>query len=111
MHLSSTSDLVTLYLRKMPPTSYISSETMVRCLAALPRLKMFVLRFETATFHSHRINPPSVTGSVLPALIDFDFKGPSKYLETLVIRIDGPLLSKIAAVYRDQVEDRQVKVV
>ena len=102
--LSSTSDLVTLNLCKVPPTGYISPEAMVMCLAALPRLKTFVLKFQSATSHPDRINLPPITRSVLPALTDFEFKGSSKYLEALVIQIDGPRLSQITIFYQDQVE-------
>ena len=103
--LSSTSDLVTLNLCRIPTTGYISPEAMVTCLAALPRLKTFVFQFDPATSLPSQINPPPTTRSVLPALTDFDFKGSSQYMEALVVRIDGPQLSQIAISYHDHQDD------
>ena len=100
--LSSTSDLVTLNLCRIPITGYISPEAMATCLAALPRLKTFLLDFQPVTSLPSQINTPPITRSVLPVLTYFDFKGSSKYLEALVVRIDGPKLSLIAITYNDQ---------
>ena len=103
--LSSTRDIVTLDLQKIPPSGYISPGAMVECLAMLPRLKTFVLGFQSATFHPDQMDPPPITRSVLPALTVFDFSGSSQYLEALVVRVNGPQLSQIAVVHWDQVGD------
>ena len=105
--LSSTSDLVRLNLCRLPTTGYISPEAMVTCLAALPRLKTFSLQFGSTTSLPSEINPPPTTRSVLPALTDFNFEGSSQYLEAIVVRIDGPQLSRIVLHYHDQVDDPQ----
>ena len=105
--LSSTSDLVTLYLRSIPTTGYISPEAMATCLAALPRLKTFLLDFHSVTSLPSQINPPPITRSVLPTLTDFNFGGSSQYLEALLVQIDGPQLSQIAIFYHDQDDDPQ----
>ena len=106
--LSSTSDLVTLTLCRIPTTGYMSPEAMATCLAALPRLKTFFLQFDSATSLPSQINPPPTMRSILPALTDFNFHGSSQYLEDLLVRIDSPQLSQIAIFYQDQVDDPQV---
>ena len=104
--LLSTSDLVTLYIRNIPPTGYISPEAMVMVLAALPS---FIIHFQSATSRPDRIHPPSpVTRSVLSALTYFLFEGASEYLEDLVVRIDAPQLDQINIYYLNQLVDFQV---
>ena len=96
--LLSTSDLRTVNLRSIPPTGYISPEAMVVGLAALPRLEVFDLKFQSVTPCPDRIHSP-VTRTVLPALSYFQFKGASEYLEDLVARIDAPQLNRIYIYY------------
>jgi hypothetical protein len=72
--LLSTSDLVNLDLRNIPPTGYISPEAMVTGLAALPRLENFTIHFLLATPRPDRIHPPPVTRAVIPALTTFGFR-------------------------------------
>ncbi len=105
--LLSTSDLAELSLCRIPPTD-ISPEVMVACLATLPRLKQFVIGPQSATFRPHRIRPPPITRTVLPALTYFEFIGASEYLEDLVARIDGPQLDRICIHYLNQLVDFQV---
>ena len=106
--LLSASDLVSLDLRSIPPTGYISPEAMVVGLAASPRLKFFVIGFQLATLHPDRIRPPPVTRSVLPALTTFHFQGAIEYLEDLVAQIDSPQLDQISVVYLNQLVDLRV---
>src|SRR6266702_5181803 len=106
--LSSTSDLVDLYLDDIPQDGYISPEAMVACLAALPRLKFFCIGSQSATSHVDRIRTPPVTQTLLPALTSFGFRGASEYLEELVSRIDSPQLNQIFIRYSYQLFDFQV---
>jgi len=106
--LLSASDLIELDLRSIPPTGYISPEAMVVALAAMPRLKYFVIEFQLATLHPDRICPPPVTRIVLPALINFQFQGAIEYLEDLVAQIDSPQLDQISIVYLNQLVDLRV---
>ena len=99
MLLLSTSNLVFLDLREIPPTGYISPEAMVAGLTALPKLKSFIIEFQLATPRPDRIHPPPVTWTVLPALTSFRFKGASEYLEDLVAGIDAPQLDEIYIYY------------
>jgi hypothetical protein len=94
--LFSTSDLITLRLYRIPPTSNISPEAMIGCLAVLSRLETFVIEFQSAVTPLpllDQITP--VTQAVLPALTTFGFRGTSEYLERLVSRINSPQLDRI----------------
>jgi hypothetical protein len=94
--LLSTSDLVKLDLRNIPPGGHISPEAMVASLAALPKLEIFVMEFDSHIYRPDQIGPPPVTRTILPALAYFVFRGASEYLEDLVGRIDGPSLNHIS---------------
>ena len=105
--LLSATDLVTLSLRSIPPTGYISPEALAACLAMLTRLKTIHIEFQTAARPDLIPRPPE-TRAVLPALTEFEFQGASEYLEDLVARIDGPQLNRIHTVYLNQIIDFQV---
>ncbi|KAH9172900.1 WD40-repeat-containing domain protein [Lactarius sanguifluus] len=106
--LLSTSDLVKLELRNIPPTGYIPPEAMVVGLAALPRLETFIIGFQSATHRPDRIRPLPETRTVLPALTYFEFQGASEYLEDLLARIDCPQLDRIFVNYLNQLADFQI---
>ena len=106
--LLSSSDLVTLDLLGIPPAGYISPETMVAGLAALPRLNVFTIEFQSAAPRPDRIHPPPVARTILPALTIFEFQGASEYLEELVSRLDAPQLDEIDTCYLNQFVDFQV---
>ncbi|KAH9164804.1 hypothetical protein EDB89DRAFT_387353 [Lactarius sanguifluus] len=107
--LSSTSDLVHLYLDQIPQGGYISPEAMVACLAALPRLKFLRIKYRSVRSLPDRIRqPPPVTRTLLPVLTSFAFQGASEYLEDLVAQIDSPRLNQICAQYLNQLFDFQV---
>ena len=106
--LLSSNDLVELHLRNIPPTGYISPEAMVASLAALHRLEVFVIQFQSASPCLNRIHPPPVTRNVLPALTCFVFQGASKYLEDFVAQIDSPRLDQIVIYYLTELVDFQV---
>jgi hypothetical protein len=97
--LSSTSDLVHLYLNDIPQDGHISTEALVTCLAALPRFEPLHIGCEFVTFHPDQIRPPPVTRTLLPALHCFEFWGDGKYMAGLVYRIDCPRLNQIHIKY------------
>jgi hypothetical protein len=104
--LLSTRDLVTLTLGFIPPSGYISPESMVAILSALTRLTTLHLIFdifETPELWTHAASQrsPALTRIVLPALTDCNFSGDSEYLEELVFQIDAPL-DCIAVTFFDQ---------
>jgi hypothetical protein len=106
--LSSARDLVTLDLDKIPPSDYISPEALVACLAALPRLKTFDIRFYSPIPCPNQIRPHHITRIVLPALNDFRLHGAGDYLEDFTARIDCPRLISFNIVYFGQLVDLQV---
>jgi hypothetical protein len=97
--LSSTVNLVTFNLRNIRRIGYISPETMVACLASLPKLEYLTIDFEMASLRPDRICPPPAARIVLPALTCFRFSGASEYLEDLVAHIDSPQLEDISIDY------------
>jgi hypothetical protein len=101
--LLSTTDLVHLYLWKIPHSGYFSPEAMVHCLSTLTKLEVLWLGFESPLprlFQDSRHPPP--IRSVLPHLTYFKFKGASKYLENLVAPIDAPLLDSLEITFFHQ---------
>ena len=98
--LSTTRDLVHFELLNLPNTWYIPTEDMVACLSSLTALTTFVLESESER------EPRQVTQrssqqerTFLHSLTSFRFKGPTKYLEDLVARIDAPRLSKVVVTF------------
>ena len=92
--LLSTTDLVTLFLYD---TAYYPPEAIVSGLAVLSNLKYFTMGFDSSLSDADRISirSPPLTHAVLPALTSFEFWGDGEYLESLVTRIDAPLLGSI----------------
>ena len=93
--LLSASDLVELQLEIAGTDHSISPMTMTMCLANLPRLKTFFLRFiwGLPTYDSKHL--PPITRVSLPALTKLEFRGPIYYLEDMVPHIDCPRLNQI----------------
>ena len=92
--LLSSTHLVTLLLRDIPYSGYISPEAMVTGLSALTKLERLDIRFKSPRHRPDRRSrrPPSSIHTRLPALTRWWFKGASDYLEDLVARIDAPIL-------------------
>jgi hypothetical protein len=105
--LSSARDLVSLSLITIPPTDYISPETLVACLAALPRLKTAAIGFQSNTPHPDQMRRHPITRTVLHALTRSYFKGACEYLEDFAARIDCPRLDSFYINYLGQLVDLQ----
>jgi hypothetical protein len=90
----SIQNLVTLHLKSIPNSGYISPQAMVTCLSVLTELKFFSLGFRSPQPQLGRgtRRPPPLTRTVLTALTKFTFKGNGEYLEDIVSLIDTPLL-------------------
>ncbi|KAI0277253.1 hypothetical protein BGY98DRAFT_646874 [Russula aff. rugulosa BPL654] len=74
--LLSATDLVHLYLWKIPHLGYFSPEAMVNCLSALTKLEILWLGFESfqpRLYQDNRCTSPM--RSVLPSLTSVKFKG------------------------------------
>jgi len=106
--LSTTYDLVHLYVHDITQEGYISLGAMITCLAALPKLEFLHIGFNWATSHPDRLCLTPLPRILLPALTFFEFHGVSTYLEELISRIDSPRLKKINIRYSHRPFDIQV---
>ena len=97
--LLSARGLVHLSLGNIPPSGYIPPESLVTCLATLPKLQSFDIEYFWTTSDTNRPPVPPVTRSLLPALTFFGFQGHSDYLEDLVSWIDSPRLNRLGIDY------------
>jgi hypothetical protein len=100
--LTSTRQLVRLFLHDIPNTGYIPPEVMAPCLATLPNLEWFRLRFRSPL---GSIAPPDLSSPLplertnLPVLAIFHFEGHSEYLEQVLARIDAPSLHHLTVFF------------
>ncbi|KAH9167717.1 hypothetical protein EDB89DRAFT_2232256 [Lactarius sanguifluus] len=106
--LLSAVHLVELKLRNLPQTGYISPEAMVACLAALPRLEVLHIGFQSPDSRPNRILLSPITRTVLPTLHYLFFSGVCAYFEDFVARIDAIQLDTVVIFYSDQDVDFEV---
>ena len=92
--LLSATRLVTLELRRIPHSGYVSPEAMVTCLSAATSLESLQLRFLSPRSRPDRRPPPFIC-TTLPALTNFYFHGVSEYLEDFISRIDAPRIDVV----------------
>ena len=94
--LSSTTNLVHLYLWSIPHSGYIAPETIVPCLSMLLRLESLQLGFKHPRSLPHRASrhPPLLTRAVFPSLTYFNFRGDIEYLEDVLSQIEIPMLNQ-----------------
>jgi len=93
--LSSTTNLVHLFLWDITHSGYISPETIVLCLSMSPRLESLSLGFEYPRSPAHRASrhPPPLTRVVFPNLTFLLFHGDVEYLEDILSQIETPMLN------------------
>ena len=92
--LSSTTNLVGLFLRCIPHSGYIAPETIVPLLSTLSRLESLKLGFEHPRSQAPRVIrhlPPRV---VFPNLAYLGFAGNVEYLEDVLSQIETPILNQ-----------------
>ena len=100
--LLSTTGLVSLELRRIPHSWYISPDVMATHLSALTHLELLTLEFE---FHRPRSDretrhsPPPTQTLTIPALTRLGFEGSNEYAEDLVTRIDTPRLDNLVITF------------
>jgi hypothetical protein len=95
--LLSATHLVSLELRFIPVSGYMSPEAFVTGLALAANLEFLRIEFEplrSLLYRESRCQPPP-TCAVLPALTRIELIGASEWLEDVVARIDVPLLDYI----------------
>ncbi|KAI9437232.1 hypothetical protein H4582DRAFT_2077629 [Lactarius indigo] len=99
--LLSAHELVSLRLDDIPNSGYISPEFFALGLSVTTRLEYLKISFLPPI--SQRSTASSARSrAVLPALIDFQFKGDVDYLENLVTRIDTPALERFTVTLFEQ---------
>jgi len=104
--LTSAVGLVTLILRRIPPSAYFSPDDLISCISLLPQLEMFSITFLPPLpdhgLGTRSLQTPIMTCVTLPNLHWFGFKGTSAYLEELLPRIATPLLENFEIGFFDQ---------
>ncbi|KAH9010364.1 hypothetical protein EDB83DRAFT_2680827 [Lactarius deliciosus] len=95
--LSSSHDLVDLQLHDVPSAGYFSPEAFANALSGTTHLRTLSLHFLSLPPRRNYLSlpPPSGERVVLPALTFLEYRGTSKYLDSLVARIDAPGLGNI----------------
>jgi len=107
--LSSAPNLLSLQIKNIRPTGYISPEVMVGALAGLTKLRDLCIGFSTWFAKNLFRNgdekklqsphSPSVVRAIFPALTKFKYEGHSEYLEDFVALIDTPRLEDLSVGY------------
>ena len=95
--LSSTTNLVTLYLWGIPHSGYISPETIVPILSMLLRLESLDLGFKCPRSRAHQPirHPPPLTRVAFPNLTGLFLHGEIEYFEYVLSQIETPVLNRI----------------
>ena len=93
--LLSARNLVSLHLRHIPPTGYISPGAIVAGLPVLTRLESLCILFSCPRIYQSRMRLDPPMRAVLPALTYFRFAGRTEYLDDLVAVIDALRLHSI----------------
>ena len=102
--LLSSCDISELFLDNIPHSGYISPDALVSSLSGLTRLRYLTLKFQSPRSRAARESrvPPSLTRVVLPALVYWNFKGDSEYLEDMLSRMDAPVHAYIMITFFNQ---------
>jgi hypothetical protein len=100
--LLSAQALVSLQLDDIPNTGYFSPEELAIGLSGMAQLKTLKIRFLPPNAHERSMDASPINRAILPALIEFNFKGNCEYVEDLVSRIDAPALENINITFVEQ---------
>jgi hypothetical protein len=96
--------LVDLRLHEISNLGYISPETFADAMSRMSHLRTLSLHFLSSTSCPNYTGlPPNPSDRViLPALTDLEYRGSSKYLDSLAAKIDAPLLGNINLTFFSQ---------
>jgi hypothetical protein len=102
--LLTATGLVHLTLWNIPHSGYVSPEVVVSSLAVLANLKSLAIEFQSPPSlpDLERRHSPPPTRTVLPALIHFELRGVSEYVEGFMARIDTPFLDSLCITFFHQ---------
>jgi hypothetical protein len=101
--LLSTTHLVDLNLRDIPPSGYIRPDLMVTRLSALTSLEVLRLHYLSPRSRPVHQTPPPLTRSILPALAIIEFNGDSEYLEEILAGVDAPRVKNLYITFFKQI--------
>ncbi|KAH9000748.1 hypothetical protein EDB83DRAFT_2682608 [Lactarius deliciosus] len=95
--LSHSHDLVDIQLHEIPSAGYFSPEAFANALSGMTHLRTLSLHFLSLPPRRNYLAVPPLPGGrvVLPTLTSIKYRGTSKYLDSLVARIDAPGLGDI----------------
>lgn len=95
--LLSCKHLVDLRLKEIPISVFVAPDEMVAALSALTKLQVLHLGPEFDDLHPDWENRrlPLPTPTVLPSLVELEYKGGIEYLGDFMARIDAPLLNRL----------------
>ncbi len=103
--LSSAPNLVSLQIKNIHPTCYVSPEEMVRALARLTKLRDLCIEFSRRAIYefrkakdSQRPHSPFLVRVIFPALTKFKI-GHNEYSNDLMALIDAPRLEDLSVKY------------
>src|SRR5882757_8816904 len=100
--LLSATQLVDLRVERIPDSGYISPEAIAACLPALSSLKTLVFEFinpcQSRSGLASR-HPHLPTRTLLPSLIQLEFRGAHEYLDDLMAFIDAPALKRLEMMF------------
>jgi hypothetical protein len=101
---SPPTGIVDLQLHEVPKLGYFPPEAFANALSGATHLKTLSIHFLSLPSRRNYLSllPPSGTRVVLPALTSFKYRGTSKYLDTLVARIDAPHLEDVDITFSSQ---------
>ncbi|KAH9068250.1 hypothetical protein EDB83DRAFT_2674706 [Lactarius deliciosus] len=99
--LSPSQNLVDLQVDEIPGVGCVSSEAFANALCRMTRLETLSLHFLSFLPRRKHVGLPPPSGD-LPALTRFKCRGISKYLDSLVARIDAPRLGDIDVTFFNQ---------
>ncbi|KAH9043477.1 hypothetical protein EDB83DRAFT_1583644 [Lactarius deliciosus] len=102
--LSPSHDLVDLQLHEIPSAGYFPPEAFANALSGMTHLLTLSLHFLSLPPRRNYLSLPPLSGErvVLPALTSLKYRGTSKYLDSLVSRIDAPSLRDIDITFFSQ---------
>ena len=97
-------DLVDIQLHEIPSAGYISPEAFAIALSGMTQLRSLTLHLLSFPRRRSFFGLPPQPGerSILPALTNLKYRGTSKYLDSLVARIEAPNLEEINITFFSQ---------
>jgi len=102
--ISSTNNLVELYLSRVPKTGYFSADALVTALSTSAQLKRLEVSFHyPASLPTQSKTNRPLKRTTFPSLRHLEFHGASEYLEEFLSRVDLPSLRNMDIKFFNQI--------